>query len=289
VVDKLFNILVFSSKSCIQYGIAFNFNVQKLSYHLPTKGVFKIPELMKNILRIHDLGVIRVFIGEAEIAGWRTSKTRELLLFLAHQKEPVTMERIVENLWPEIEHKKAATYFHSTLYRLRQAIEKEIVVNTGKRYQLQPGIFSSDRCHFQELLALGFNSNLPGMEASSYLEAAVALYRNDYLSDLDFPWAIPEQEHLKHLHLEARLQLARYYIQRKDFIPAVEQLHMLLKLNQFHEEVHRLLMTAYAGLGNHLALNEQYQNLIQLLHDELGLTPAPETKELFQWLSGMGV
>jgi two-component SAPR family response regulator len=247
---------------------------------------------MENTLHIQDLGVLHIFIGKAEITVWRTSKTRELLLFLAHQREPVTIERVLENLWPEIEHKKAATYFHSTLYRLRQALNtdcgKDIVINTGKRYQLQPGSFSCDHRRFEKLLALSLNSNLHEMEIFGYLEAAVALYRNDYLTDFDFPWVISEQEHLKHLHLEARLQLARHYLQKKEFIPAIEQLHVLLKLNPFHEEIHRLLMTAYAGLGNHLALNEQYQNLTLLLHDEMGLDPAPETKELFCQLKDRG-
>ena len=49
------------------------------------------------------------------------------------------------------------------------------------------------------------------------LEEATALYRGDYLEELDYTWVIPEQEYLKQMYNKAGDRLSLYYLNKKDY------------------------------------------------------------------------
>jgi two-component SAPR family response regulator len=114
----------------------------------------------------------------------------------------------------------------------------------------------------------------------SRLEQAVSLYRGHYLADLDYPWLIPDQEKLKHACIAARLRLAGYYLEAPDYARAIAHLQTAEEYSPFDEEVHGLLMTAYARQGNRPAAKRQYQKLAAVLKSELGLSPSPAIREL---------
>ncbi len=120
------------------------------------------------------------------------------------------------------------------------------------------------------------------------MERAIALYAGDYLQELDYVWLLPNREYLKNLYFEARLGLARYYLERKDYNRTISHLQLLAGLDPLSEEIHRLLMTAYAGLGNRSAVREQYHSLTLILKNELGLNPSQETQEVYDRASGAG-
>jgi two-component system LytT family response regulator len=56
--------------------------------------------------------------------NWRTKKSLDLLVYLAHINGPVTKERILEELWPNCEIEQMEAVFHSTVYRLRQMLQR---------------------------------------------------------------------------------------------------------------------------------------------------------------------
>ncbi|HEX3048840.1 MAG TPA: BTAD domain-containing putative transcriptional regulator [Bacillota bacterium] len=245
------------------------------------------------LLKIWLLGPLRIFCGKTEITSinWRTGKARDLLVYLAHQGGPVSAERIFADLWLETPIEKINDIFHTTMYRLRQTLnkicQKEFIQYGGKRYQLLPDSFTTDLQQFQRLLAPGLKGDRP-LEHTIALqfEQAITLYRGDYLADLDYPWIIPHQEHLKRLYLEANLRLARFYLQNQEYARAITNLGKLTDLNPLSEEIHCLVMNAYAGLGDRLAVSKQYQKLVNILDEELGLEPTPETRSLYYKLCG---
>jgi hypothetical protein len=176
-------------------------------------GVEPEPEL-----RIHCLGPLRVYRGAAEIAAgaWRISKARDLLLYLVHRGEMVNLNQIFEDLWPEIPQDKAQAAFYSALYWLRRVLNPEngrrFVQYHGKYCGLLPECYGMDQQCFENLLAGVLVSTGDPEATQDRLEEAVALYRGDYLQDFDYPWALPLREHLKRQFLEARLRLARIWL-----------------------------------------------------------------------------
>ena len=249
---------------------------------------------INNTLELKTLGSLRIFTGGAEITSmnWRTTKTRDLLAFLVHQRNPVSKEVILEELWPDHEFEKSQGLFHTSLYYLRQILEKigypDLIIHQNRQYALAAKLFTTDRIQFQELVAAGLNDETPAEKAYDFLERAITMYAGDYLQELDYVWLIPNREYLKNLYFEARLRLARYYLERKDYNRAISHLQLLAGIDSLSEEIHRLLMTAYAGLGNRSAVREQYNSLMIILKNELGLDPSPETQEVYRRLYQAG-
>ena len=114
------------------------------------------------------------------------------------------------------------------------------------------------------------------------LEAAILLYRGDYLEDLDYQWVIPVQEELRNLNIELKQKLAVYYLKNKMYSRAVTHLHQLTALKPYSEEVLRLLLTAFAEMGDQSAVKKQYTVFSQTISEELGLQPSSEVSAFYK-------
>ncbi|MDR3589079.1 MAG: BTAD domain-containing putative transcriptional regulator [Negativicutes bacterium] len=243
-------------------------------------------------LQVVTFGPFQAFLRDAEDSAvfWRTKKTHDLLAYLVHQQEPATKERILRDLWPDIDSEKAEVIFHTTMYNLRRGLAslncKNLIRYSNKRYQLQPGAFSSERQQFQELLAMGMRAGVSGEKTAALLEKAVALYRGDYLEDIDYTWVIPYRENLKQAHIEARLNLARYYQEKQDYRQAMAHLLIIETYDPFMEEAHALLMKTYAGQRDRQALDRHYKKVVSVFKRELGLPPSPALNSLYRKLAG---
>lgn len=243
-------------------------------------------------IRILCLGPLRIFCGTAEItaADWRIAKARDLLLYLVHRGEMVNIYRIFEDLWPDLSQAKAQSAFYSTLYWLRRVLNpddcRRFVQYHGKRCGLTPECYGTDQQRFENLLTGVLGSTGESEAVQTRLEEAVALYRGDYFQDFDYPWAMSLREHLKRQFLEAGIKLAQIQLRRNQYAQVITGLSKLVQKNPLHEEIHRLLMTAYAGSGDRQAASNQYQTLVKLLKQEMELAPEPQTRELYYKLCG---
>jgi LuxR family maltose regulon positive regulatory protein len=243
------------------------------------------------LFRIQSLGSFTVSTtGENPSGvGWPTKKSRDILAYLAHQEKPVSRERILEEIWPDSDSKKITPLFHTTIYHLRQALQKtlhgrnmETITYQNGEYQLAPGIFSSDRMKLKRI----FNE-IPAeihSETVGRLEEVVALYQGDYLEELDYDWVLSEREYLRRIYMEARLKLAKYYLHIHQYSGAIHHLIGLNRMNPLSEELGAMLMKAYAAIGDRLAIKRHYETFKQMLQDELGLAPSAEIRNLYYQL-----
>lgn len=240
-------------------------------------------------LQLRMLGPSRIILHHRDITthNWRFIKSRDLLLYLCHQGQPVHINQILEDLWPEFPTDKSMKSFYSVLYWLRKSIQKdvsiELVAYASKTCTLHSSVYMTDRDRFISLINTGSGNIDRNMDA---LEEAVALYQGEYLSQLDYPWVIPEREHLKRLYLETVICLAKFYYQNQNYQKTVEILSPVVEENPLREEVFSLLISSYANIGDKLAVIRQYQKLKANLLEELGLEPTPEIKKLYYQLCG---
>lgn len=238
-------------------------------------------------LHFVTLGQFRLFKQGAEVnnINWRTSKTRDLLAYLVHSEEPVSKERILEDLWPAANPDNATAIFHTTLYYLRQVLDKigyqDFIVYSGKRYQLRPEDFSCDRQKFQNFLSAGLHKDIPPEASATHLEEAVRLYNGNYLEQLDYLWLIPYQENLRRCYVKARISLAKYYIDTGEHAKAISHLQIVEDVDPLGEEIHTLLMIAYARQDNKSAIKIQYKKFENIWRKELGLSPSPPIRDLY--------
>lgn len=245
------------------------------------------------LININCLGTFRVYSDRAEIRSnqWRTRKVRDLLAYLLHFREPAPLDRILDDLWPEVEEEKAKVIFHTTLYQLRQALakafgRKKIIRHKGGCYELDLRNVTVDYRRMETLtLSLGGPSQA-SQGTAERLEEALSLYRGDYLAELDYIWVIPEQERLKEFNERIRLRLVQIYLDHREYDKALDHLRLLIKMRPYAENIVRLLLEVYYCLGDYGEAKRKYQQFSDALQSELGLTPSLETVKLYEKICG---
>lgn len=240
----------------------------------------------EKLLNIQSLGAFTIFTtGEEKVTvSWPTKKARDLLAYFAHQEKPVNRERIIEEMWLGSDKKNYIPLFHTTLYHLRQSLNKaagenDYILYHNGEYQLADDYFINDRIKFKEIV-----SSIPkilDVDFANYLEEILSKYQGEYLEDLDYKWVMTEREYLKRLEMETRFKLAKYYLKTRQYPNVVNHLRDLVEGNPVSEEYNSMLMIGHAGLGDRIAVKRQFQLFKKALREELGLDPSSEMRRLY--------
>jgi DNA-binding SARP family transcriptional activator len=215
-------------------------------------------------------------------------KPRELLYYLLCHPEGRTKEQIGLALWPDASTAQLRSSFHDAVYRLRRALG-------GKEWiSFQKGRYAFNRSHaysfdveaFEENLSEGrrLRSEAPE-QAIWHLEKAADLCRGDFLEDFaESEWAMERQEELWREHQGALLLLGGLLFAQGRHAEAAEAYRKAIVHDELLEEAHRELMRCHAALGERGRALRHYEELVELLDEQLGAAPAPETKALHERL-----
>jgi LuxR family maltose regulon positive regulatory protein len=107
------------------------------------------------------------------------------------------------------------------------------------------------------------------------------LYQGDFLEEFYGDWCRSRRELLREKYVTGLVSLAHHYTQLQERERAVDLYQSVLKKDDLREEVYRALMTLYSQLGDRAAAIRTYRRCAQVLGDELGVTPTPETLALY--------
>jgi DNA-binding SARP family transcriptional activator len=242
-------------------------------------------------LRVLALGPARVEKGGRPLASspdW-IQKPRELLYYLLSHPEGRTKEQIGLALWPEASTAQLRSSFHDTVFRLRRALgNKEWVSFQKGRYAFNRSLpYSYDVQAFEENLAEARRLQPEAPEqAIGYLQEAADLYRGDFLEDLaaEGEWVMLRQEELRWEYREALLLLGRLLSAQERHAEAAEAYRKAIAHDGLLEEAHRGLMRCYAALGERGRALKHYEELVELLEEQLGTSPASKTVALHERL-----
>jgi LuxR family maltose regulon positive regulatory protein len=237
-------------------------------------------------IRVQTLGSLRVFQSDQEIdpRAWVSVKARDLLAyFITFRHESITVDRIVDALWiSDLERAKPA--FHTAMYRLRHALRmpnettKFIAVETGE-YRLDLTRFEIDVDQLDEQIRLAAASH--NGDRIGHYEKALTLYRGDYLNNLYYDWVFPERQRLDAVFRNTLRSLERLYAESGHLEAALAVARRALECDPLVEAIHCDIMRYLHALGDRTGIRNQYALLEQLLHEELGVEPLPETQRLF--------
>ena len=239
----------------------------------------------RQALKISALGQPRVEL-EGQSIQWTTAQSRDLLFCLLQHSQGLRKEEVGGIFWPDHPPHKLDGIFRSTLYRLRRSVFRESVVFEGGLYS-----FNWDSDHWFDVEAfeglLDQANRSPVTEQKrELLEAALSLYKGDYLEDVYADWCSLERERLRERHLDALESLAGLYARQGTLQRAIETYENLVVQDPYRELAHRELMRCHFRLGNRVAAIRQYQSCLQILREDLGLSPTAETEELYLQIIG---
>ena len=210
-------------------------------------------------------------------------RARELFFFLlAHLNKGMSRDEIGVVLWPESSTEQLRLQFRNTIYYLRYALGQDVIINTEHRYQFNSDMdYSYDIQEFERKLLQAESAETPAQKIE-LLQKAIQLYLGEYYLEADGDWVMTERGRLSQMHEHSLLVLAQLHLEQDEPQTALVHCQTILAENHCMESAHRLAMQAYAALGNRSGVANQFELCKQLLWDELGLEPSPETIKLYK-------
>ncbi len=255
---------------------------------LPKKARPSKPDEARYALRIYALGPTQVFLHAEPVllSRWASVRTRELFFYLLAHPEGVRRDQVGALFWPDLPPSRMNNVFHTVLYRLRRALFNECVVYQEGFYRLNDQVqWWYDVQEFERLLDEAAEAERPEEQMERYQEA-LALYRGDYLEEFYSDWCQQERERLRERYMAAAMRLADLYLEQGSPELAIGVCQSVLARDRYQERAYHRLMRAYAATGDRTAAIKAYRQCVDLLREDLGLDPLPETEELYRQILG---
>jgi LuxR family maltose regulon positive regulatory protein len=216
---------------------------------------------------------------------WQRLVARDLLFCLLAYPEGLTKQMIGLYLWPGSSESQLRETFKKAIATLRQVLGSEIVLFEDERYYINPLLdYEYDVEVFQDKLKEARRAEQPQQWVPLCREA-VACYRGPYLPGLEGEWIIPLREQLHRNYVQATLRLITHYVDIAQYTQALTYCQQLLEQDECVEEGHRLAMRAYGALGDQAAVARQYQRCVDVLQQDLGVSPSEQTQALYAQLT----
>jgi DNA-binding SARP family transcriptional activator len=192
-------------------------------------------------------------------------------------------------LWPEDESEAAQPKLHNAVCALRRSLNHGYNCEPGcgyilcknRVYHLNPKVaIQTDVDEFLQCYQIGQQIS---EERISLYERASRLYTGPFLSeDIYADWSFLRREQLNRTYLAMCRELVDYYFTSKRYEDAAKWTTAMLKENHCDEVAHRYLMQVYAAQGHRCEALQQYRQCERLLREDLGVSPLPETTDVFQ-------
>lgn len=214
-------------------------------------------------------------------------KAIALLAYLAVTDESHTRDKLATLLWPDSDQARAYAYLRRTLWELKKSLGEAWLDIDRKQIAIKqsPEVWM-DIAAFRRGLS-AFPSDDTSDECLQSLEQAVSLYRDDFLAGFtlrDSPnfdeWQFFQTERSRSELVSALERLVLGYASRDESETAADHARRWIALDPLHEPAHQQLMWLYAKMGQRAAALRQYEICAQIMEDEIGVPPQPETRAL---------
>jgi basic membrane lipoprotein Med (substrate-binding protein (PBP1-ABC) superfamily)/DNA-binding SARP family transcriptional activator len=238
-------------------------------------------------MQFRILGSLEAVAGGAA-ADLGPPKQRALLaILLLHVGEIVSVDRLIEALWPERPPRTAAHSIQIYVSELRKALTPlaagDRIVTRLPGYQLLAPEDSIDAVQFERLVDEGLQHLQRGDRTggTAILRSALALWRGPALSDFTYEeFAQPYIRRLSDRHLDTIEELATAELAAGLIPDALSLVGAAIREDPLRERSREILMLALYRSGRHAEALRTYQRLRDLLADELGLDPSPALQRL---------
>lgn len=224
--------------------------------------------------------------GEIIPAGsWGSVGARALFYFILDRKQ-TTKDEIALEFWPEFSQAKVNSNFHATLWRVRNALSsRQILTFENDHYQLNPAVnLYLDLDEFESLYAELRNSD-SSLERRTAMRRMTEIYQNDYLQDIDMPWADQRRRELQNIFFNVLIKLAEEEFEKQNYNAATEHYLHAIKIDPYQEELHLKTMQSMEAAGDKRQALQHYRQYASRLKKEMNMEPGPEIQQLANRLS----
>lgn len=240
-------------------------------------------------LDVRLFGDFEVRIDGAAVEAWRGRNGRLILAYLLLGR-PRTFGRdaLADVFWRDALPQASRNRLNVTLHGLRldvRAVTEHPIVVFRHGYAINPDlVVHTDVEEFEQGItaarARAAAGDGPGAR-DAYRDALVR-YRDDLLTELPYEeWTILRREQLRVSMLDALSYITEEAFAAGGYEECIDAGQRLVAADLCREDVHRLLMKAYARLEQPHRAMRQYRACQRQLGSELGVGPSTETVRLF--------
>ncbi len=245
-------------------------------------------------LRIYLLGPTHVTRPDGSVVKgplWNRVKVRALLAYLAIQEgQSVSRERIIEILWPDAPYKAALQNLNTTIYGLRRSLEPDLQKVSDSKYVIYEGgqyYLADIEDHWLDVRAYeaGIRRARTEIELQDKIDAyesAIALFRGDFLADLEGTRVLSagEQERYRLLYMAAMDELGTVHETVGQNKEAEALYERILALDACREVTAQRLIKLLMRQGRRAEALSKCQRLAAALEEELNIMLSEETNQL---------
>ena len=249
---------------------------------------------MTKLLQAYVLGEFRLYRDGILVSSkdWHTSQARQLFkLLLTERGKIVSAQRLADLLWAEAYAESAHKTLRSATSALRDVLEPDRQLRTPSRFVprghggyrlLLPAddTLWIDAVEFESLLDQARREQDKSRK-EKLLDEALQLYAGEYLAeDENARWALPERRRLRERYLTTATTLMEMRIETGHYDEAIQIGRRALVVDAYSEPLYRLIMYCQANQGNTAGALQTFEYCRQLLDDQLGADPSPQTLAL---------
>jgi DNA-binding SARP family transcriptional activator len=234
------------------------------------------------------LAAYRVDSDESPVDLGGPRQRAVLALLLAGRGAPVSVDRLIEDLWRGEPPQRATASLQAYVSNLRRALEPgrpprspaQILVSAPPGYAIRLDESCVDAWRFEQLVRLAAGAR-SAAETVATLEEALALWRGAAFAEFAAEsWAAPEAARLDELRWTARERLVDARIRAGRAGEATVEAEALVHEAPLREEGWRLLALGQYAAGRQADSLATLRRARELLIDELGIDPGPRLAAL---------
>jgi DNA-binding SARP family transcriptional activator len=203
-----------------------------------------------------------------------------LVLLLLHRGSTIGLDRIIDALWGERPPESARHSIHTMVWRLRNALGKDAIVNAGPGYTMPEPVVDIDEV--AALVAEGRARLAPDPDiAADLFGEALVLWRGEPLLDVGYAdWAQPEIRRLEELRSSAVIDRLTALVSLGRCTEAIPELEAFVTASPHQERAWGLLIVALSRAGRSADALRCFRRAERLLIEELGLPPSKDLRNL---------
>ena len=244
------------------------------------------------MLELRLFGTGQAQYADRLLTGFPNQRCYLLLCYLLlGRHRPHCREKLGAVFWDDCPTDVSRKHLSQALWRLRQALQsigvsadehllisRDSISFVGSSpYWLDVEHFETTITRFQDLSGQDLTP-----EAAAWLGEAVDLYVSDLLEGIYEDWCLSERERLSLLHLKALSKLMLFHQGNGTYEGGLACGERILAYDNTRERIHQQMMQLYWLLGDRIAALAQYKHCVQILREELGISPMQETDLLYQ-------
>jgi len=232
------------------------------------------------VLEFRILGPLEVLDGELPVPLAGRNQRALLTMLLLRVNEPVSSERLVNELWGEHPPRTATTSLQNAVSQLRKLLGPDVLHTRPTGYVLELDGDQLDLGRFEQLVRKARAAE--GRDRAQLLREALALWRGAPLADMELEtFAQSEIHRLEDLRLGVLEERIAADLEVDVDAELVAEIESLVRLHPLRERLRAQLMLACYRSGRQADALSAYHDARRTLVDELGIEPGPELQALY--------